>query len=316
MIKKRIAILLVVATLLSGTTAFAANENVPLKEGTNKLVMNAATLNPLSKATRTQLAAVLMRLANSQTPQPAASAEKTQEANYTLVKETYSKGNITIQYPQLSNLSDSTLQKKLNDVLKNDALKPLNNYKEWASNTEKPFDAISASIDYEVKHKGANLLSIAYSGYGAISGERSERDYHTINLDLNTGKQLSLKDMVNIDQSFMDKFIKNQFQSKNSLFPEYNDQISTEVNQTLDFLYQINSKPNYKNLKQYFEETDSVSSDCIVTSCNFSYITDHSLGITVTVCHAAGNYAEFEISLDQIKDNIKANQEIWKDFTL
>lgn len=252
-------------------------------------------------------------------PQPAmlsaTSTESSQDTNYDLVKETYSKNKIIIQYPQISNLSDSAKQKKLNDILKNNALKRLSNYKEWASIAHKPFEeAVEASIDYEVKWKGANLLSIAYSGYSTLNDERSERDYHTINLDLNTGEVLKLKDLVNIDQSFIDKFITKKFESKNSLFPDNNKVISDEVYQSLDFLYQINSKPNYESLQQYFEETDALSNDGIVTSCNFSYVTDQSLGIAVIVSHAAGNYAEFEIGLDAIKDNIKAENEIWKDF--
>jgi len=48
------------------------------------------------------------------------------DMKYDLVKATYSKNNITIHYPQISNLSDSAKQKKLNDILKNSALKRLN----------------------------------------------------------------------------------------------------------------------------------------------------------------------------------------------
>lgn len=270
------------------------------------------TLNALSKVTRAQLAVVLMRFDKLSIT----NTVSLKDMKYDLVKETYSKNKITIHYPQISNLSDKAKQKKLNDILKKDALKQLNNYKDWASVIEKPFEeVISASIDYQVKWKGANLLSIAYSGYSTLNDERSERNYHTINLDLNTGEQLRLKDLVNIDKSFINKFITKKFKSNNSLFPKNNKMISNEVYQSLDFLYQINSKPNYKNLQQYFEETDSLSSDSIVTSCNFSYITDHSLGISVIVSNASGNYAEFEIGLDEIKGYIKAKNEGWKDFS-
>lgn len=268
-------------------------------------------LNPLSKATRAQLAVVLMRFDKL----PISSTVSQKDMNYDLVKETYSKNKITIHYPQISNLSDSANQNKLNEILKNDALKQLNNYEEWALAMDKPYEeSIGASIDYEVKWKGVNLLSIAYSGYSTLNNERSERNYHTVNLNLNTGEVLRLKDFINIDQSFIDKFITKKFKSKNSLFPNSNKPISDEVYQSLNFLYQINSKPNYKNLQQYFEETDSLSNDNIVTSCNFSYITNHSLGISVIVSHASGNYAEFEIGLNEIKSNIKAGNEIWRDF--
>lgn len=269
------------------------------------------TLNPLSKTTRTQLVDVLMRFDNL----CITTTVSQKNMKYDLVKETYSNNKITINYPQILNLSDSVKQKKMNNILKNDALKQLNNYKEWASTIDKPFEeAISASIDYEVKWKGANLLSIAYSGYSNLNDDRSERDYHAINLDLNTGEILRLKDFVNIDQSFIDKFITKKFKSKNSLFPNNNKLISDEVYQSFDFLYQINSKPNYKSLQQYFEETDSLSNDSILTSCNFSYMTDHSLGIVVIVPHASGNYAEFEICLDEMRNNIKVENNIWKDF--
>ncbi|QHI71700.1 PdaC/SigV domain-containing protein [Aminipila terrae] len=244
-----------------------------------------------------------------------ANKQSQKSIKYNLVKQTFSKNKITIRYPQITNLGDNPKQKNLNDILKNDALKRLNNYKEWASAVEKPFEnTIEASIDYKVKWKGTNLLSVAYSGYSCLDGEPPERDYNTVNLDLNSGKILMLKDFVKIDQSFINKFIARKFVSKNSLYPNNNKIIADQVYQSLDFLYQINSKPNYKNLQQYFEETDSISCNSMVTSCNFSYIADHSLGIVVAVSHASGNYAEFEIGFDEIRDNIKAGNIICKDF--
>lgn len=237
---------------------------------------------------------------------------------YDIVKKTYSNNkNITIRLPQIENLGDDVKQAQLNAVLKDDALKLLNNYDEWAKQTGQPADdAVAASIDYEVMFQGSHLLSVVYWGGSSLQNIRSERDFHTINLDLATGELLRLKDFVNIDRSFVDKFIGGKFISNNSIYSDAagNKAITDEVNQSLDFLYQIKSTPDYDGLLRFFKGADEVSADGIVTSCNFSYITDHSVGIAVMVSHASGNYAEFEISFEDIKDNLNTDCEIWQDF--
>ena len=45
----------------------------------------------------------------------------------------------------------------------------------------------------------------------------------------------------------------------------------------------------------------------------FSYFTSDSLGISVSVSHAIGDHAEFEIKYQDLKGNIKTENEIWKD---
>lgn len=236
---------------------------------------------------------------------------------YDLVDETYVNKNISIRYPQMTALGNSSKQDHINQLLKNDALKILSNYRQWTAFTNKPYeDVVSTSIDYAVKWQGANLLSIAYSGHSVLDGTRTERDFHTINLDLNAESELALKDFVNIDRRFADYFVNKAFLSKSSLSsePEDNMMITQEFYDSLDFLYGISSAPKYDELIAYLSETDSKNTDSIVTSCDFSYITDDSLGIAVMVSRAAGNYSEFEISLKDIKDSLKMENEIWKDF--
>ena len=86
--------------------------------------------------------------------------------------------------------------------------------------------------------------------------------------------------------------------------------------------FQTKSPDSYPYLKtfgadiwlKYFNNADSL--DTIGTenqSDTFSYLTKDSLGISVSVSHAEGDHAEFEIRFSDIKDNIKSENEVWRD---
>ena len=47
----------------------------------------------------------------------------------------------------------------------------------------------------------------------------------------------------------------------------------------------------------------------------FSYLTKDSLGISISVGHATGDHAEFEIKYQDIANNLKVENEVWKDFS-
>lgn len=211
---------------------------------------------------------------------------KVTELNYS---KSYDKLKYNIKYPQISGLSDSDKQKKINSTLKNEALKVLKYY-------ENPYGSVELSIDYKVILKNQNILSIQYSGVGSVSNAAHPNNlFFTTNINIKTGNRLRLKDIVNIDKNFANKFLNGEFKA---LWPEHNEALKQFTNE---------------EIQEYFMEADSL--DNIGTekqSDVFSYFTTDFLGISISVSHAIGDHAEFEIKYKYLKDNIKTKNEIWK----
>ena len=199
---------------------------------------------------------------------------------YEIRKETYIDKDIKINYPQITNLNDSDKQKMVNDLIKNEALKVLNYYPMVDS-------GLSLEINYEIKRKSANLLSIQYSGVGYVKDAAHPNNiFYSTNINMDKGIRLRLKDIVKIDKNFIGKF------------KEASKALKSDYNGILDEL-------SNEDLIKKFSEADSL--DNIGTenqSDTFSYLTNDSLGISVSVPHALGDHAEFEIKYKDIKDHM------------
>lgn len=194
-----------------------------------------------------------------------------------ITKESYTDNDIKINYPQIKNLSDSNKQKIVNKIIKNEALKGLNYYSGTNS-------GLTMEINYDIKLKSANLLSIQYSGIGSVKRVAHPNNlFYTTNIDINKGCRLRLKDIVTIDEHFVEAFKKD----KKALNPEHSSLLDSFSDE---------------DLIKDFRRADSL--DNIGTenqSDTFSYLTKDSLGISISVGHAAGDHAEFEIKYRDIQ---------------
>ncbi|AIQ14915.1 PdaC/SigV domain-containing protein [Paenibacillus durus] len=216
------------------------------------------------------------------------------DINYKITEFTDSKStdklNYNIKYPQLSGLIDVDKQKKINNTLKDEALKVLKYY-------EEPYGSVDVNIDYKIVLKTTNILSIQYSGVGYVSNAAHPNNlFYTTNINIKAGKRLRLKDIVNIDEDLASKFLNDGFKA---LWPEQGEALKHITNE---------------EVQQNFKDADSL--DNIGTekqSDVFSYFTNDSLGISISVSHAIGDHAEFEIKYQDIKDNTKTENEIWND---
>jgi stress-induced morphogen len=214
------------------------------------------------------------------------------DSNYKITELNESKSDdiikFNIKYPQISGLSDIVKQKMINSTLKIEAIKVLKYY-------EDPYGIVELNIDYEIVLKNPNILSIQYSGLGSVSSAAHPNNlFYTTNINIKSGERLRLRDVINIDENFVDKFLKGQFKA---LWPEQNMALE----------YITNEK-----IQARFKESDSL--DNIGTekqSDVFSYFTTDSLGISISVGHAIGGHAEFEINYQDIEDNIVTDINIW-----
>ena len=214
-------------------------------------------------------------------------------ADYKIAKLSLSKDDniikYNIKYPEISGLSDAGKQNEINAILKNEALKVLNYYKDALGSLE-------LNVDYNITLKSPYILSVQYTGSGFVSNAAHPNSlFYTTNINMNTGDRLRLKDVINIDKNFADKFLKGDFKP---LLSEKSDVLKQHTNE---------------EIQKYFMNADSL--DNIGTaqqSDTYMYFTNDALGISISVGHALGDHAEFETKYQNIKDYIKTDNEIWK----
>lgn len=221
--------------------------------------------------------------------------ESSRSMTYQLVKNVYTNKKVTINYPQITNFGDIKKQKLINEIIKSEALKVLNYYKD-------SINEVTLNINYSIKLKDKNLLSVQYSGLGYSKGAAHPNNlFYTTNINLNSGTKLRLVDLVKIDESFVNKFRSSSYKSQ-----------KTDTNQSLKEAVKLSVQQiTTADLIKSFNNADSL--DNIGTekqSDTFSYLTKDSLGISVSISHAAGDHAEFEIKYQDIQDNINTKNEV------
>jgi len=208
--------------------------------------------------------------------------ELASQGSYKIVSETYDNNKGTkINYPQITDLSDAEKQKGLNEIIKNEALKGNNYYKDVDGD-------VTIDINYKIVCQEPELISIIYSGVGNVSGAAHPSNlFYTTNLDITNRKNLRLNDIVNINDDFVNMLINGSFKAINS---KYEAEYKSEINMlTLE---------DWKKRLLAADPSDKMGSE-------FSYMTKDSLGISIGVMHALGDHTEFEIKYKDIWKYIK-----------
>jgi|GEM_PF-800447 len=213
--------------------------------------------------------------------------------SYDLNKASYSDKDIKISYPQISNLDDTDKEKTINEMIKVEALKVLSSYDDVST--------LTLNVDYSIKWSGENLLSIQYIGSGYVeNGAYPNNIFYTTNIDINKGVKIKLKDLFNIDEEFIQKFKEGKY----TIFDSELD-VENEARKEVD-------KFSNTELVDFFNNADDIILGNELSV--FSYFTKDSLGISVSVPHAIGDHAEFEINYQDIFNKTNAENEVWKDF--
>ncbi|MPN01123.1 hypothetical protein SDC9_148326 [bioreactor metagenome] len=131
----------------------------------------------------------------------------------------------------------------------------------------------------------AGLLSVKFLGYSYTEGAAHPNSFfYTINIDMENQSLIKLEDLVKIDEDFAHVFRKGTYLSEyGEISPEWKQGLDDALNETDDAGW-------VKNLKG----SDAAADENIYGI--YSYFTDHSLVISVSVPHVLGDYVE--ISLD------------------
>lgn len=201
------------------------------------------------------------------------------KATYQTAGETYEVKDISINYPQITGLSSSTMQNTINQLIKTEALKGLNFFA--------AAESLTLDIVYEIKLASAGILSISYSGTGYVEGTAHPTNlFYTTNIDIINGVILQLKDLIKADNDLAGKFLSGDFIALDAdLNSAQTAMTQEEISRALKNADSL-EKTNLE--KQFF---------------TFSYLTDDSLGISVDVVYAVGDHQEYEIKLADIESS-------------
>lgn len=216
---------------------------------------------------------------------------------YQIIKKTYAHEEFKIHYPQLTGMNDRQKQKKINEMIKHDRIDGLKDLEEpedeffWG---KKYF----IEQDYVIKLQSANLLSIQYLGYYYLEGTaHPTRTCSTINIDLRQVKKIALNDVVKIDNNFAAKVRQGKYQP-------WDPGLDLEKVGVLNRVFE-----NYddKKLCEYLGKADLKEYNV------WSYFTTDSLGISIETSHPIGDHVEFEVKYHEVVNNMRIENEIWRD---
>jgi hypothetical protein len=202
------------------------------------------------------------------------------DKEYELVSENYKVDNISINYPKITNLTNAELENKINELIKNEALKIVKYASGDGSNN-------TMDMNYEIKYKGDDSISIVYKGYVHILDAPYPVElFFTTNLDIINAKKINLSDMVSVN----DKFV-TLLKSKDAVL--LNEEQKIEVEDIL-------SNPSILTLLNNADSLDTIGE--VNQSVVYSYFTEDAIGLSFSVRHVVGDHAELEIKKEIIGD--------------
>lgn len=207
--------------------------------------------------------------------------------NYLIASEIFEESNIRISFPQVE-MVDTEKQEQINNLL----WWRIYNYFNWVSEMDEP---VFIDIDYEIKVSSSRLLSVVYRGVVIVGGagitevvSRPRWIFRTSNINIETGEEIRLSDVLNIDERLIELL-----QSDYVVFPNHEDAINMYHEQKY-FVREVIARDYF--LQWWIENVDNIE----------FYFTEDSLGISIDgLGGAAGDHVEIEISYETILNMLK-----------
>lgn len=195
--------------------------------------------------------------------------------SYNIETAVYEEGAVRVEYPQLTGLADEKKQQEINEKIR--AAAASNIFMENLSSCE---------LTYETATKGSGLVSFIFRGSSYCqNGAYPDNIVKTLNIDLNTGENIRLKDFADIAMVV------------NSLENADGYTILNEGVDTADFSAYLNNGAvtDYAiTLLDY--DVDLANPELI--PAGFSAVRDNHLILFVEAEHAMGDYVELEFHAD------------------
>ena len=198
---------------------------------------------------------------------------------YAVVAKTFTQENIEVAYPQITNLPDDAIQQRINELLRD---RP---FQCWETDCRE-ITGLNMRTQYVIKWRSANLLTVQYRSYRYIKGAAHPvHMFDTININVNSGSEILLQDLVVIDEEFITLLKAGEFKA-----------VSPKVKESVKFSDQA-------IIRELIER-------------GAFYLTPVSLGVKVSVPHVAGDFVIFEVKYQDIAGKIKSENPVWREFLL
>jgi hypothetical protein len=205
---------------------------------------------------------------------------------------TYSKGGISIKYPQIKNSTDAALQDKLNKFIADAALRDLPDIKDDPTLTD-------YQIATTVTLNTPEVLSMYFEGYANYTPSAHPYQFlYTLTVDVEKLEPVALPQLVSIRGDDIVSVLLGGTYSTMSGY-DITDEIKSSIT---DYL---NSFDNDFWMKE-FENADTAGASTV------SYLTPDSLVVSVSVPHVMGDHIEISLKFKQLWGHQTDNL-LWKD---
>jgi hypothetical protein len=216
--------------------------------------------------------------------------------DYGLTRMNYIYNEIQAFYPQISNGLDEEKRNAINKIIQQDLGEIINIYADTVESSveigESEMHEFALTVDYDIKLKNSDYLSIYYLAGSSRAAAYPSETVYTTNIDIKKMKKIQLKDMITLDKDFAE-YLKG-----------WDVKISEENNKDLkkateDYINNLDITTLYDGLlnadKIGIKNTLGV----------YSYLTEDTLGINLSVPHVLGDNIQFESKFDKLKDYLK-----------
>ncbi len=184
------------------------------------------------------------------------------------------RGDIRINYPQLSEMDDREKEKRLNSLIEKDAMKIL---ERDVSDNEGRF---TAGLDYDIKYMDDQAISILYKGWFGAVGARCPDIAMATSIDIERERILTLDDVVSDYDQLYDLLTADKFENITKW-----DGVAGQ--------YTIGQDYEYKEVSTLMEDLNGDDEDIEW------YIDDGHF--VIVVLNGLPDYNEYAISLQEAK---------------
>jgi hypothetical protein len=210
----------------------------------------------------------------------------------------YRQNGISAEYPKIVNGGSEKELNQWNQIIEGDFDKILDIYsfQPFPQLTPIPADQIPVilTIKYDMKLNSEKYISILYTAaYNSPYSAHPTQLIYTTNISKSKSSRLKLKDMVKLNNNFVENFRTWNL----TTIEEGNEELYQAVQ---DYVAGISNS----DLLLGFEAADIIGSKNLLDV--YTYLTQESLGISLGVPHYAGDHAEFEKNYTELQDFIRS----------
>jgi len=201
----------------------------------------------------------------------------------------YIRDGIKAAYPQLIAAVENDSIKRINELILADFNRILQIYafNPFMQPAPAPTQAanipVILNISYQIKLNAPEYISILYfAAYNSPYAAHPTELVYTTNIDRESGRRLTLGDIVRLDTDFAENF-KNWSPVNENKYPEY------IIQGIMDYISGLSNEDLLSGMKA----ADIIGSGNLLNI--FSYLTDDRLGISIGLPNYLGDHAEFEM---------------------